>query len=398
MKKKLLYFCLINLWILIPSKSSFGQVVATWVLNADQTGTASGTDASSIVVANQALTGLEIKNYQAITTPTTGYNSGLSVTGQRVLPTVLSGWPGGESAQVSTRYVEYSVSPIAGKILTVTGVSIDFGDSGSTNTMKANIYYSTDGFATQNTLQSAFLLPKFSAAETWTQYSNSSLSIPVSESNSLKLRIYPWYSSTASTSKYLVQSNVKITGTISTASTQPLDFLSLAGKADALGKTVDLNWSTTNEVNTKNFEIQKRTDADSFVTIGSIASKNTAGVHAYSFTDQSASSGTAYYRVLQFDNDGSSKSSSVIAVTSKTATKLSVYPNPAEQTLNVNHPLSSNKANFSVLSLDGKIMLKKAVAANSTSSMLDVSSLASGAYMVILDDQNQKSSIKFIKK
>ena len=151
-------------------------------------------------------------------------------------------------------------------------------------------------------------------------------------------------------------------------------------------------------MNTKNFEIQKRTDADSFVTIGSVASKNTAGVHAYSFTDQSASAGTAYYRVLQFDNDGSSKSSSVIAVTSKTATKLSVYPNPAEQTLNVNHPLSSNKANFSVLSLDGKIMLKKAVAANSTSSILDVSSLASGAYMVILEDQNQKSSIKFIKK
>jgi hypothetical protein len=399
MKKKLLSYVKASaLIIALLSGKAFAQTAtATWVLSAGPSGVTSGSDASSIIVADQTITGLELKNYAAIATPTTGYNTGLSVTAQRILPTVASGWPGGEAAEVTGRYSEYKVSPIAGKSLTVTSVSIDFGDSGSTSTMKANIYYSTDDFATRSILQSAFVLPKFSAAETWTQYSNTGLSISVPDSKSLKIRVYPWYSSGTSTSKYLVQSNIKITSTISDA-VLPLTFTAISGKADGLGKTVDLNWSTTNEVNTKSFEVQRKTAGSDFASIGSLASKNTAGVHHYSFTDQNAKNGTAYYRILQSDHDGASKLSNVIAVNNKAVSALSVYPNPAEQTLNVNHASAAAGANLKVLSLDGKTIFQKAVTTNSTSSNLDVSKLVTGTYLLILDNNSEKSSMKFIKK
>jgi hypothetical protein len=182
------------------------------------------------------------------------------------------------------------------------------------------------------------------------------------------------------------------------AGTLPLDFLSLTGKADALGKTVNVNWSTTNEVNTKSFEVQRKTAGSDFATIGTLASKNTAGVHNYSFTDQNAANGTAYYRILQSDNDGASKLSKVIAVSNKAASALSVYPNPAEQTLNVNHASATAGANLKVLSLEGKTIFQKAVNVNSTASNLDVSKLATGTYLLILDNNNEKSSLKFIKK
>ncbi|MBK0383096.1 T9SS type A sorting domain-containing protein [Pedobacter sp. SD-b] len=179
--------------------------------------------------------------------------------------------------------------------------------------------------------------------------------------------------------------------------TLPLDFLSFTAKADALGKTVALNWSTTNEINTKNFEIQRRTDVTEFKTIGKVISKNTAGIHNYSFTDGNVSQGSSYYQILQFDNDGASKPSVIVPVNIKSATALSIYPNPVENSLGITHALASN-AFIKILSLDGKTIIQKKVDENSTSTQLDVSQLASGSYLIVLDNNNEKSTLKFIKK
>ncbi|OAQ37921.1 hypothetical protein A5893_16245 [Pedobacter psychrophilus] len=180
--------------------------------------------------------------------------------------------------------------------------------------------------------------------------------------------------------------------------TLPLDFLSFTAKPDALGKTVNLNWSTTNEINTKNFEIQKRTDVSDFKTIGTVNSKNVAGIQNYSFADANLNSGTSYYRLNQVDNDGKSKFSGIVPVNIKSAISLSIYPNPAENTLNVSHPAASNKALIKVLSLDGKTMFQQSLSTSSTLTQLDVSQLASGSYLILLEDQSEKSSLKFIKK
>lgn len=180
--------------------------------------------------------------------------------------------------------------------------------------------------------------------------------------------------------------------------TLPLDFLSFTAKPDALGKSVNLNWSTTNEVNTKNFEIQKRTDVTEFATIGTLSSKNVSGVHQYAFIDNNASQGNAYYRLLQYDLDGAFKASEIVAVTNKSNIALSVYPNPVDQTLNINHPSTSATASIRILSLDGKVVLEKSLSANLTTTDLDVSQLNAGSYLVLFQDQAEKSSLKFIKK
>ena len=182
----------------------------------------------------------------------------------------------------------------------------------------------------------------------------------------------------------------------SSAFTLPLDFLSITAKPDAFGKIVDLNWSTTNEVNTKNFEIQRRTDNTEFATIGKVDSKNTAGVHNYSFVDNHATSGTAYYRVLQFDNDGASKPSTIVSVTNKSVATLSIYPNPVGDVLNVNHASATESASYKVLSLDGKVMLQQGATANTSSASINVFQLKPGAYMLVFDNSGS-SSVKFIK-
>ncbi len=178
----------------------------------------------------------------------------------------------------------------------------------------------------------------------------------------------------------------------------PLDFLSFTAKADAFGKTVALNWSTTNEINTKNFDIQKRTEDADFATIGTLASKNISGIHHYSFSDNSASAGNSYYRIVQFDNDGASTLSKIQVVSTKASASLSIYPNPTSSTLTVNHAIAQAGASVKVISMNGKTVLQQELSLNSTSTQLDVSNLNSGSYLLMLSTQDQKSSLKFIKK
>jgi hypothetical protein len=184
----------------------------------------------------------------------------------------------------------------------------------------------------------------------------------------------------------------------SSAYTLPLDFLSFTAKTDALNKFVNLNWSTTNEVNTKNFEIQKRTDISDFKTIGTVNSKNVSGIHNYSFVDGNLINGTSYYRLNQIDNDGNSKFSEIATANIKSAISLSVYPNPVVNSLNVSHPAASNQANIKIFNLEGKTILQKSLLASATSTQLDVSDLTTGSYLIVIEDQSEKSSIKFIKK
>jgi len=185
----------------------------------------------------------------------------------------------------------------------------------------------------------------------------------------------------------------------STAFTLPLDFLSFTAKPDAFFKTVALNWSTTNEVNTKNFEIQRRTGGTDFLTIKNLPSKNTVGVHNYSYTDNNSVSGDSYYRIIQFDNDGASTISNIQAVTNKATTaSLSIYPNPTTGALNVSHSAAGAGAIARVVNMDGKTVLQQALNLNATDTKIEVSQLTSGSYLLILENQDQKSSRKFVKQ
>ncbi|WP_304066557.1 T9SS type A sorting domain-containing protein [Pedobacter glucosidilyticus] len=177
--------------------------------------------------------------------------------------------------------------------------------------------------------------------------------------------------------------------------TLPLDFLSFSAKPSTFG-SVDLDWKTTNEVNTKNFEVQSRTANSEFKTIGFVDSKNTAGVHNYSFTDSKPLASTVYYRIKQVDKDGEFDYSDVKSVNLKQGISLAVYPNPVSDVLSVKHPTSVNRV--TIINLEGKKLLEKAVSNDTISTDINVASLHVGTYIVVVDANGEQSSAKFIKK
>ncbi|MRX46189.1 T9SS type A sorting domain-containing protein [Pedobacter puniceum] len=189
----------------------------------------------------------------------------------------------------------------------------------------------------------------------------------------------------------------RIAASSTTFTTLPLNLLSFTAKSDAFGKAVNLNWKTTNEVNTKEFSIERRTDNSDFVSIGTITSKNTDGIHNYNFTDNNAVAGNSYYRLKQIDNDGKFQYSDIQSVKIDGGVSLSLYPNPTTDELNISHALASN-ASIKVLNIQGSTVLEQKLGQGTTLSNIGVSQLSPGTYILMLNNSGQQSTIKFIKK
>ncbi|MEX1001869.1 MAG: T9SS type A sorting domain-containing protein [Crocinitomicaceae bacterium] len=92
---------------------------------------------------------------------------------------------------------------------------------------------------------------------------------------------------------------------------------------------VSLNWNTLSEDNSDYFDIQRSSDGQDWRTIGTVeaAGHSTSPLH-YSFLDEHPLLGLNYYRLKQYDQDGSFDYSNIADITYSNEFK--VYPNPTE--------------------------------------------------------------------
>jgi len=70
-----------------------------------------------------------------------------------------------------------------------------------------------------------------------------------------------------------------------------------------------------------------------------------------------------------------------------------IYPNPSENIISISYPNSTSSASYSISDLTGKLILKGTMTKN-----IDVSTLASGTYIVTLAESQNIGRKKFIKK
>lgn len=133
---------------LVFTSNIFAQTAAsaTWQLTSTKTTTV---DIVGNVSGNaEAYSNMEFNSYN---TP----NGPLGVVSQRNRITGGS-WPA-NAAYVSSRYIEFSVSPQAGNNFNITNISVPIGAQGGGN-MRAEIFYSTDGFTTSHQLNGSTLV------------------------------------------------------------------------------------------------------------------------------------------------------------------------------------------------------------------------------------------------
>lgn len=159
-----------------------------------------------------------------------------------------------------------------------------------------------------------------------------------------------------------------------------------------------LSWQTCNEINVKQFEIQKSSDAQSFSTISIINAKNGACSNTYSFSETKFLSGNTYYRIKMVESNGKATYSSIVSINNNLSVSMSAFPNPATNNLSLTHPRAGSNAYIQVISISGRDILRQALSTGTNQTNVDVSTFSKGYYIVVFVDGNNRQSIQFVKQ
>lgn len=175
----------------------------------------------------------------------------------------------------------------------------------------------------------------------------------------------------------------------------PVTFIGIA--AYSVNNGVNIRWDVGDELNVQQYDVEKSTNGANFNTIGSV----TAGKKmVYAYLDGSSKEPVVYYRVKSVDIDGKTNYSSIIKLVngSSYSNTIKIYPMPVQSQLNVQHHLLGNNARITITTMDGRVIKSIIPGIGASNTMLDVSNLSSGMYLLRLDDNGKIQSTTFVKQ
>ncbi|MEM6697498.1 MAG: T9SS type A sorting domain-containing protein [Bacteroidota bacterium] len=158
----------------------------------------------------------------------------------------------------------------------------------------------------------------------------------------------------------------------------PVELLYFYG--EKVDDQVRLNWETATELNNDYFEVEWSTNTKTFKPIGQVKGAGTTlEKQSYELLHPNPAAGINYYRLKQFDFDGSFEYSDIVAVKfdSNSKDELSVFPNPSSNT--TVSVLTNQTGTLQVFNVAGQLVLEIAELNRST---IDISQLNAGIYFV----------------
>jgi Secretion system C-terminal sorting domain len=159
--------------------------------------------------------------------------------------------------------------------------------------------------------------------------------------------------------------------------------------AQKVGTTTSLNFIVSEAATQSKFTIERSTDGLNFTTLNTI---NGTTATNYTYIDNTPIlTGKNYYRIKQIDNKGTITYSDIRMVKFAKDNKIEIYPIPAVNTLNISFDgnTTSNDMVISIRNVQGQELMRKKINNAATSNAVDVSSLASGTYVLRISNQNE---------
>lgn len=181
----------------------------------------------------------------------------------------------------------------------------------------------------------------------------------------------------------------------------PVKLLTFDG--EKINESNELKWKTANEINLKEYDLERSTDGQHFTKIATITAKSgEAGI--YNYSDKNISIITPYYYRLKMINRGNtfSYSKTILIKASKDAYNIIIFPNPATDVLNVNFILDKKiRCNITIINSAGVVV--KTVAPplferGNNYYSLSLKELPAGEYIFSLTAGDKKYIKGFIKK
>lgn len=197
---------------------------------------------------------------------------------------------------------------------------------------------------------------------------------------------------------------VAVTGIYIANSILPIRFISF--NAVENNDNINLKWRVENETSLDRYEIERSTDAINYLKVNEIRNtSNLTGANSYSLVDNVTSvlSNQLYYRIKQYDHDGSYYFSKTIAIKRHNKTSsIFVYPNPVNGNLYINiSNTTTDKAVISIFNSAGSQVIlqqEQLINGNNSFTIDGVDRLSKGVYLLSIKRGFGKTDTKQFSK
>lgn len=195
------------------------------------------------------------------------------------------------------------------------------------------------------------------------------------------------------------------TDTVTITATQNVPVKLNALTARKFNSDVVLNWSTASEINNSYFAVERSLDGTAFEAIGTVKGNGTtARLSNYNYTDNMAAEAyshynTLYYRLKQYDFDGSFAYSKTVAVNLSSAEKVkaNIYPNPNTGSFELSlSAVNGNQVTVDIYDMTGNLVYSQQFSGNALQQMLVQHNLNSGLYTANIKHNGAATAIKFV--
>ena len=173
---------------------------------------------------------------------------------------------------------------------------------------------------------------------------------------------------------------------VSAALSLPVEWVSF--EAVAAGGAARLKWTTTNEVDCKQFNVQRSNDGLNWTEIGSVPCKGGHSLNTYEFIDHQPLSGINYYRLKQTDLDNSYRFSPSKALSfSRSGISFRIVPEQSVHAafIDIAGEEEGSSYTLELYALDGRMVQRAQVYRGS---VVAFQSLSSGLYAAVLKDES----------
>ena len=166
--------------------------------------------------------------------------------------------------------------------------------------------------------------------------------------------------------------------------------------AKGMSDRVQLLWSTEQEINSKNFIVQRSADANKWSDVVTVAAAGYSAGHLdYTTYDVNPLSGINYYRLQQNDKDGKATYSEIRTVNFAGAVTVRVSPNPVKTVMHITYETNNNRpVLYQLTDQSGRVL--KSLTVHAAVTDLPVADLAKGLYFLSVTDNGKRIVVKVI--
>jgi hypothetical protein len=154
-----------------------------------------------------------------------------------------------------------------------------------------------------------------------------------------------------------------------------------------------IQWSTSEEQNASNYEVERSEDGSKWNVIGSVnASGNSGTVKDYSYTDKNTFTKTVYYRIRQIDIDGKFSFTTVKALkATNSGNEVKISGAAGNVVLQFTNEVKST-VTVKVLNMNGQVITQQTL--NQPIGQTILNSNLRGAYLVSITDNQGLNAAK----